>query len=292
MRAGLHNFVRNAWLSTAATAIMVVTLTLMLSTFILNKALGDTVDDIAREITVSIYLRDDADEAVVEDLGQALRRSEEVAKVTFVSKADAQQRYLDRNQGDQQLLEAISIVGNAFPASYEVELRDLSNNDSVVALVSDVDYRDLVDKFDQNRLDTVNKIGSAQRFITRTGLAAGAIFAIISILVIFNTIRMTIFTRSDEIKIMRLIGATNGYIRGPFLFEAMLYGIVAAAVALTVTYTALLALGPKVNRHVYFDPTIELVSHNWPLVVMATTLVGIAIGIVSSSLAMARYMKK
>jgi cell division transport system permease protein len=291
-QTGLSNFIRNAWLSTAATAIMVVTLTLLLSTVILNKALGDTIDDIARDITVSVYLKDDAVQDDLDSLHEALSSNPEVESVSYITKEEAQARYLARNHDNPDLIEAISIVGNAFPASYEVELKDLSDNDQLVGTATGPRFAHVVDKFDETRLQTVSKVGDAQAFITRTGLIAAILFAIISILVIFNTIRMTIFTRSDEIKIMRLIGATNGYVRGPFLFESMLYGIFAAIVALLLVYTTLNTLGPKVNRHVYFEPTIDLFAQWWWLVASTTVTVGMLIGVVSSLLAAARYMKK
>jgi cell division transport system permease protein len=154
------------------------------------------------------------------------------------------------------------------------------------------DYQPVVDKFDETRLDTVDKIGDAQRFITRAGILAGSIFAIISILVIFNTIRMAIFTRSSEITIMRLIGATNSYIRGPFLFESMLYGLVAALVTTSLVYTTLTTLGPKANQHIYFEPTITLFAQYWYAVLGGAIIIGVLIGVVSSSLAMARYMRR
>ena len=292
LRTGLLNFVRNAWLSTAATAIMVVTLTIMLSTVILNKALGDTIQDLANDITLSIYLFDEADEDAQQQLQDDLTSNPEVKKITFISKEEAQQRYIERNKNDPELLDVFTFIGNTLPSSFEVELHDLSQNKSLVALIKSDEYKEVVEEFDEERLETVHKIGEAQRFITRSGLVAGGIFAIISILVIFNTIRMAIFTRADEITIMRLIGATNSYIRGPFLFEAMLYGIVAATVALGVVYSALITLGPKANRHIFFDPTINLFTERWLLIGTGTVLTGILIGVISSGLAQVRYMKR
>jgi cell division transport system permease protein len=283
IHAGGLNFIRNAWLTTAATAIMTVTLTILLATIIFNKALGDTITEIAKDITISVYLRDTAPPEVTEQLRSQLLANQEVKNITYIDKAQAQSRYIDRFSGEET---------NAFPASFEIELHNLSQNESVTEIVGRPEFTPAVDKFDENRLDTVDKIGDAQRFITRAGILAGSIFAVISILVIFNTIRMAIFTRSGEITIMRLIGATNSYIRGPFLFESMLYGIVAALVSTSLVYTTLTTLGPKADQHIYFDPTITLFSQYWYVVVGSTIAVGICIGVMSSSLAMARYMKR
>lgn len=292
LSTGSHNFIRNAWLSTAATAIMTVTLTLILATVILNKALGDTIQDIAKDITISVYLKDDASNDRIEELRKSMANSHEVKDIDYISKEEARSRYINREGYNQELIDAFQFVGNTLPASFEVELHDLSENKGIVGVINSEDYTDVVDEFDQNRLQTVNKIGSAQRIITNSGIIAAGIFAVISILVIFNTIRMAIFTRSDEIKIMRLIGATNGYIRGPFLFEAVLYGIVAGILAMMAVYSLLLTLGPKVEKHVYFTETIEFFSAYWPFVALSTVIAGTLIGAISSSLAMARYMSK
>lgn len=297
IHSGLLNFIRNAWLTTAATAIMTVTLTILLATLIFNKALGDTINEYAKDITISVYLRDEADLATVNRLGEELKQNTEVKGVAFINKEEAQSRYINRYKEDnQRLLDAISIAGNSFPASWEVELKNLSQNQSVVAFVSQLAsqpmYSSIVDKIDKERLTTVTKIGEAQRFIIRAGIIAGSVFAIISILVIFNTIRMAIFTRSSEITIMRLIGATNGYIRGPFLFESMLYGIVAALLSTSLTFITLTTLGPKVEQHVRFESTITLFERYWYVVLFGTMGLGILVGVSSSILAMTRYMKK
>lgn len=291
MKAGLLNFFRNAWLSTAATAIMIVTLTIILSTVVLNKALGDTIQDLAKDISISVYLHDDAPKKKISELGDKLKNDPTVKQVTFVSKEEAQKRFVRESEGEKQLLDSLDVVGNVFPASFELELHDLSDNNSVVSTINNSEYKDVVEKFDQDRVETVDKIGSTQNFITNMGIGAGLLFAGISILVIFNTIRMAIFTRSNEIQIMRLIGATKGYIRGPFIFEAMLYGIFGGIIAIGSTYGVLMALGPKANSHVHFTPTIEFFSANWPLVGLVTILGGMFIGVVSSQMAMMRYLR-
>ena len=102
---------------------------------------------------------------------------------------------------------------------------------------------------------------------------------------------MAIFTRGEEIRIMQLIGATNAYIRGPFIFESALYGIVAAIASLTLIYSTLAGLGTELNERILIQPTIDFFFANWFLVGLATITMGVTIGIVSSMLAMVRYLK-
>jgi cell division transport system permease protein len=123
------------------------------------------------------------------------------------------------------------------------------------------------------------------------GLIFSVIFVAISVLIIFNTIRMAIFTRRDEIEIMKLVGATKWFIRGPFVFESALYGVIAAIIATALSLTALLGVGPKIASYIDLGTATFIFSHYPVLVLLGAMTAGILIGTFSSLLAMARYLK-
>lgn len=291
-KAGLLNFFRNLWLSMAATAIMVVTLVIILTTIAVNKATRDTLEQNAKEITISAYLFDEITEEQRLQLQAELERSDQVNSVNFISKEEAEQIYVNQNQDDAQLLlDALEISEAGLPASFEIELFDLSENSEVIAIANSDRYSDVIESFDFERLDVVNTIGNAQRFITRAGLGAAVVFGLISVLVIFNTIRMAIFTRNIEIKIMQLIGATNNYIRGPFLVESAMYGVIAGTISLIAVYPFITRLLPSIDSPILFGPTGEFFVENAFLIVPLTIVAGILIGVVSSLFAMSRYLR-
>lgn len=290
---GLRNFFRNAWLSSAATAIMVVTLTIILSAIVINMALTDTIDDIASDVTVSVYLRDDISDQQLNELRGALEQSFNVANVDYVSKEEALTIFQERNRDDPALIEGLSITDNVLPASLEVEVDDLSQIDTVTAVAEEERFAEIVDEtsVSEERRTSIENIARAQDFITLASIIAASIFAGISILVIFNTIRMAVFTRSTEIEIMKLIGATPNYIRGPFLFEAALYGIFAGLLATVAVYSVLISLGPRANRQLLIEPTIDTFVNNWWLVLLSTVTLGVMIGLMSSLISMSRYLR-
>lgn len=291
-KSGFFNFLRNLWLSMAATAIMVVTLTIVLGTIIINRALDDTIDELAQEITVSVYLHDQATEQDREVLKNTIEEDSNVKAVIYVSKEAAQARYIERNKEDAALLDAIEVVGNTFPASFEIELYDLSQSQGLVEVFEREDFANTIEEFDKLRLESAGSIGSAQRFITRSGAIAAIIFAVISMLVIFNTIRIAIFARSSEIQIMQLIGATNNYIRGPFLVEAAMYGIASGLVALAVITPLLNRVAPVLeNNKIIFEPTLTFFNENLLVITLITISSGILIGVASSLLAMSKYLR-
>ena len=293
MEAGIRNFGRNLWLSTAATAVMTVTLVLILTSYISTNALNATIKSVVNKIDVSIYLKLDTTEAQIQSLRQRLERVENVASVKYISRKDALEEYRRQNADNKQLLENLSEEDNPLPASLQIKATDNKKLEPIVKFVEQSDVQQHVLKFsyEGDRKKTIDNIVRVSNFLKTTGLVASLIFTIISILIIFNTIRMAIFTRRNEIEIMQLIGATNWYIRGPFLFEAALYGVIAAIIAVGLGYSILLAGGPKLSSYIDVNDIINYFRQNPVLIVTVELLIGILIGITSSLLAMARYLK-
>jgi cell division transport system permease protein len=296
LQAGSRNFMRNLWLSTAATAVMTVTLAIVLFSFVSNTALTSTIKNVTDKIDVSIFLQDAVTPDQVDTLKAKLSADPNVQSISYTSKTDALNQYRKQHAGDTKLLEAISETDNPLPASIQIKAKDPKKLDSIIAIVNQPANKDLLDPtapptYSGDRKTTIDRIVRFSNFFTTTGLVLSLVFLVISTLIIFNTIRMAIFTRRDEIEIMKLVGATKWFIRGPFLFEAALYGIIAAVIASILTYAALLGGGPKLGSYINVQGIIDLFSHYPLLVIGAEMLIGIFIGILSSLLAMSRYLK-
>jgi len=292
-RTGLRNFFRNAWLSTAATAIMLVTLLIILSGIIINLALSKEIENITDDISISVFLLDKTSDEDRTNLQTELKALENVRGVKYISKADAVDIFSKQNEDQPEVLDGLTISENPLPASLEVKMFDLEKIDPIIGLADSEKYTQVVEStdYDEERQTRIDTIAGMQNIVT-SGLAiAGGIFAGISILIIFNTIRMAIFTRGEEIRIMKLIGATNWFIRGPFLFEAALYGLIAGILTITIVYGFLLSLGDDINRYLDFGAVMTFFNEQWYLVVTVTIISGILLGVVSSTLAMARYLK-
>ncbi|MEX0748470.1 MAG: permease-like cell division protein FtsX [Candidatus Saccharimonadales bacterium] len=290
--AGTRNFFRNAWLSVAATAVMVITLTIMLGAVVFNMALGDTLDQVTESIDIALFFDDSAPLETVQQLQTELESLANVADTHYVSKAEALERYQADNADNTDILEAVTETENPLPTSLEIQVYDLNEIDEIILLSQDERFVPIIEdtSLGEDRRRTIARIADTRQFLISFGVVASLLFASISILIIFNTIRMAIFARSEEIGIMRLVGATNGFIRGPFLFESMLDGIIAAAISLGVLYTALLKGAPRLVDFVNFDSTLSFFTGMWPLVVFVTICAGILLGVISSMMAMIRYL--
>lgn len=290
---GTRNFFRNAWLSSAATAVMLVTLTIILSAVIINMSLSDTIDDIASNVTLSVYLKDGISDERRQNLETSLKSNDNVESVKYVDKNEALAIFMEQNRDDPTILSGLDVTDNVLPASLEVRVYDLSRLDEVTAIANDGSHSDIVDEtsVSEERRKTIDNIARAQDFITMASILTASIFAMISVLVIFNTIRMAVFTRSTEIEIMKLIGATPNYIRGPFLFEAGLYGALAGLLACVGVYSVLIGLGPRANRQLLIEPTIDFFVAHWVFVLIATLTIGVSIGFISCIISMSRYLR-
>lgn len=295
-KTGLHNFARNAWLSTAATAVMTITLSLVAVSYIATVALNETIKGVVEKIDISIYLKDSATPEQINALKARLEKAENVQQVAFVTKADALKDYREQNKDNPKLLEAVNETDNPLPASLQIKAKDPNELDPITAIVNQPDFKPLLAErepisYSGDRKATIDKIIQTSNFFKATGIAASVVFVIISTLIIFNTIRMAIFTRREEIEIMKLVGATNWFIRGPFIFEAALYGIIAAVIAIAFTYTVILNGAPRLGNYIDTSTVTGLLQDNAALVMIALLLLGVLIGAASSMVALKKYLK-
>lgn len=297
VKTGFKNLFRNAWLSVAAIAVMVVALTIILSAAVLNVAARNAISELSKNLKISVYLLDDTSDQRRNELEQSIRSHPDTDSIDYVSKDEARKRFTTSFEDDPELLSGLALVGGGtLPASYEVSVADLDKLEEVGQIAQQEEYKDIVESVTLGRTDakrTIDRAASLKRFITTSSVLAASIFTAISVLIIFNTIRIAIFTRSEEIRSMKLIGATPGFIRGPFLVEASLYGIIAGIAAASGVYSVILSLGNSISSQAEFAQTYALLSQTGVMVSIffSTILLGMLVGIFSSTLAMGKYLK-
>ncbi|MEK7095967.1 MAG: permease-like cell division protein FtsX, partial [Patescibacteria group bacterium] len=234
---GFVNFGRNIWLAIAAMAMMGITLTILLFAVVANATFSHTISDITSHIDVSVYLTDSVTDQQRNDLINNLKGIDNVQAVAFISKDQALKKYRSQNINNKELLAAISETDNPLPASLVISPGDPNKLESIKDYLDRPEIKALQSdptSYSGDRKAAIDKIAKATNFFRQAGIVGIIVFIIISMLIIFNTIRMTIFNRRDELVIMRLLGATPGYIRGPYIVETMLYGVVAATMSLLI----------------------------------------------------------
>jgi len=272
---------RRAPLLTGLAAFMVGMALLVLGLFSLAAYnLREALTAVEERVEVVAYLRENVRTVDMEAVVETLRGLQEVGEVVYVSKAEALQRALTERPEIAEVSSDLEV--NPFPASLEIRFRPESRNSRAIELITstalaspaveDVRYgRDWVD-----RLFALRRIGAVTTF------TLGGAFAVVAALIIGTAIRISVFARREEIGIMQLVGATNGYIRRPFLLEGALTGLLGACLALLLTWGTYQGV-----YHFLF--TLEWIPGRWALGGIG---VGILFGVLASGLAVRRHLRE
>lgn len=298
VKTGLVNFVRNAWLAIAAMAVMTVTLTIVLFSLITNATFANTIAQITNKIDISVYLKDDISTNDRNKLVDGIKGLPNVKAVKYLSKDQALANYQKQNAGNEQLLSAISATDNPLPATIQVKPRDLNRIQDIKDYLSKPNNEKLQSdspSYSGDRKAAIDKITHATNILRQAGIFAVILFAIISVLIIFNTIQMAIFNRRDELTIMRLLGASTWFIRGPFVVENIVYGIFSAILSIVIIKVMfmLAASALQASSLGLLDINYASTYFNAHLLQLLTVqlTVGILIGAASSIIATKRYLK-
>lgn len=306
IKYGAASFKRNVWLSIAATLVMTITLIILLITVGASMVLSATADTMRQKIDITVYFQPGTEIETLNLMAQTMRDDNNVRSVDVSDSAAELQAYIDKeaSDSDSDILETLSdpdiheAILRTMPALMRIKVYDPDNLDSVRYIVeNDQTFQTHLDDtrpptYDVNKTE-IAAISSWATIAKNGGLILGAVFLVISVLVIFNTIRMAIFSRREEIHMMKLVGADTNFIRGPFLVEAQISGIISGLLAATAFFFGFKYLAPSLEN---YGINITLVSNlimtnQLVLVYLATVGVGIIVGTISAHLAMQKYLK-
>ncbi len=298
IRTGLQNLARNMTLAVAAIAVMVITLTIILFSLITSATFGNTIDQITDKIDISVYLKDEVTPEQRDRLIGQFKELDNVKSVKFISKDDALEEYKKANQDKPDLLSAISQTDNPLPSSLRIKPRDPNKIEDIRKFIESKDIKALQSdptSYSGDRKDAIDAITRATQFFQRAGLVGVIIFALVSMLIIFNTIRMAIFNRRDELHIMRLLGASTWFIRGPFVVETVAYGVIAAIISVAICHFLFVVSSTTLGASSFGLLDIGFAStyfkSHFFLILLGQIAIGVSIGALSSMIATRRYLK-
>jgi cell division transport system permease protein len=262
---------------------MVLTLMSLSTFFIINVALNAGIQAVQEKIDLSAYIADGAPEADILNLQTELADFSEVTTVKYVSKEEALDRYKEQNKNNQKLLESLEGLDNPLPASVEVKVTDPQYIEKIAATFEKEEYKAHISKvsYKENKI-VIDRLVNATKFIQRVGITATTAFGIVSLIIIYNTIRIAVFSQKNDIEIMKLVGATNWFIRGPFVLEGVLYGIIGTIISMIGLAALLYYASPAISN--YFGEsgsgvTDYLYDNVW-LIFSIQLGIGIAIGVI------------
>ena len=294
LRNGFLNFWRNFLLSIAATTIMVITLFIISSLLILSTLANFSLATLKDKVDISVYFKSSTSEQTIGQIQKQLELLPEVRTVTYIPPVEAREKFKQLHKDEPLLLESVQEFAddeNPFPASFAIRVKNLDDYAKIIALFQNEKFDPFVKKITDKR-DIVDRLRQITNGIQNLGMALTAIFSLVTILVMFNTIRLTIYNRREEIEIMRLVGASNAFIRGPFIIEGILYGVAGTLLTSLLLYPVLFILTPRISGFLELD--LAQAGHFslnfWGLLGLQAAL-GVTLGIISSVIVIRKYLK-
>ncbi len=298
IKAGFVNFKRSGLISWAAVLVVTITLSVITTIVLLQAVLHFSLDQIKNKVDVTIYFNVGTSEEQVLAFKNSIQKLPEVASVTYVSSSDALQAFRDRHSSDYPTIQALDELGNNPLGAYlNIKAKEISQYESIANfLKSDnalaLNSASIIDKVDynQNKL-VIDRLNAIILGAQKLGFLITLLLIIISIVVTFNTIRLTIFISKEEIGVMRLVGASKFRVRGPFMIEGAIYGIIATFITLILFWPATAWLGRNMTNFLGFNMYDYYLSNLFQIFLMVL-LSGVLLGIISSFLATRRYLNK
>ena len=291
---GILNYSRNFWLSLAATSIMAITLFIISSLLILNALANISLDALQQKVDISIYFKLDVQEPVIRQIQQQLEKFSEVTSVIYIPSVTAREKFKELHKDEPLLIESVEQFTdseNPFPSSLAIRVRSLTDYGTIIKIFQDQKFTPFVKKITDKR-DVVDRLSRINKAIRNTGLGLIIVFSVITVIVMFNTIRLTIYNRREEIEIMRLVGASNSFIRGPFIIEGILYGLAGSILTAGLLYPMVHFLTPRISSFLELDISrLNYLGLNFWSLFATQIITGILLGILSSLIVIRKYLK-
>ena len=292
IRYGVKNFLRNGSLSAATVAVMLLALSFFLGLIIFRFITITTLDAIKDKIDISVYFKLSAPEDEILRIKRSLEGLEQVKGIVYVSRDDALATFKQKHQNDAAAQALDELSDNPFLPSLNVKANDPSEYSNIASYLENESFNSVIAKvtFAQNQI-VIERLTNIIETANRSGLALTFVFSIIAILVAFNTIWLAMYSNREEFGIMRLVGASNPYIRGPYIVEGIIYGIVAALLSIVIAVPIVLIAGPWAEK-ITADVSLETYFFtNIFKLVFYQLLFGVVLGGLSSFIAIRRYLK-
>ena len=295
IKTGFLNFFRNGWLSLTATLIMSLALLSVGVFLILALSTNKIVHDLKDKVDIVVNFKDSASESLIYQLKSDLMIRPEIKLVKYISKEDALKEFKARESIKQEVRDIVTPDDNPLPRGLQIQSVDLKEYDYVAELIKRPSYAPYIDSssYDDNKT-LIENINQSVRFIERVGVGLSGLFILIAILVVFNTVRLAVTFRSKEIEIMRLVGASETFVKAPFLIEGFLYGFFALIIS-EILIVSGAQISEKLSSGTMFEKFIEKIIpmyyENFVFILVTLAIVGTVIGVGASYLSLRRHVK-
>ena len=298
IRSGYRNFMRSGFTSIASVLIMTITLFVITSLIFVQAALNSSLTDIKEKVDVTVYFVPGAEESSIKNIEQALAKLPEVKSVSYTSSSEALAQFKERHANDYLTLQALDELNdNPLGATLNVKAKDPSQYESIAKYfesdtVLSKGILTIIEKIDyhQNKV-IIDRLTSIIHGARRLGFVISFVLILISIIITFNTIRLIIYMSREEINVMKLVGAGDKYIRGPFIVSGVLVGICSAVLTIILFIPISIWLGNQMTDFLGLNLFTYFKSNFLQLFIIMLGS-GVILGGISSTFAIHRYLRK
>jgi cell division transport system permease protein len=298
VRAGFLSFKRSGLISWASVLVVTITLSVITMIILLQAILHFSLNQIKDKVDVTIYFTVGASEDKIMVLKNSLQKLPEVASVTYTSDEEALQLFRDRHSSDYPTIQALDEIGsNPLGGYLNIRAKEVSQYENIANFLKSDDAlvlgsSSIIDKinYNQNKL-VIDRLNSMIAGAKKFGFLLTLVLIIISIIITFNTIRLAIFISKEEIGVMRLVGASKMRVRGPFMIEGVIYGVIATIITLILFWPATAWLGRNMTGFLGLNVYDYFISNIFQIFIIIL-LSGVFLGMISSFLAVRKYLNK
>lgn len=298
LRNALRNFRRNVWLSIATTVIMTLTLCIILFLYVVNVLGGEFLRTVEQKVDIAVTFNDSASDEEIQIINRDVSARSDVESTRIVTKEQALAEYRSRHADDPTIEEALRELNeNPLPSNMYIVAQDPRFYETITESLKSDKYSAFIEKVSfQDSKSVIEKMIWIMSIIKNAGLLATAIFGLLVMLIMFNTIRLAIYSFREEIDIMRLVGASRWYIQGPFLMESIIVALISVVIATTVLYVSVNAASAKINLFFFTGQNTsfnvyEHIVQNWTSIVGLQMAIAIGLAMFSSYFAVRRYLR-
>ena len=285
LREAFKNMLLNPLMSITAVTTTAVCVLILGVGMLVNAHVEGIINRIGQDVTITAFFPEDVSQERADEVQSSVEGYPEVSQVTYVSQEEALERFRSTLSDQPEILEGLP--SDVLPASIEIQLADSRSSDAVAEKLQAEGFAEGDLLYNQKTIDNLNQATSYVIWALR---GATALFFVASVLLIFNTIRLSIFARRKEIEVMKLVGASDSFVRTPFLFEGLVQGLIGAAVAalLVVWVNSVFVAWAQ-----YELPFIPISSNAISTVFLLLVLiaVGVVVGIAGSAFSVRRFLK-
>lgn len=293
IKEAVKTIFRNSWLSAATISILTLALFVVGVLYVITLTTDDLLKNVQERVNISVYFKADVPEKKIFEAKSELERLNEVKSVEYVSKDQALEDFRRSNENEPAIIQSLDELGeNPLLASLLIKSRQPGQYDALTEQVEKASFKKDISRINYGKTkEVIDNLNALVATLRRAGVSLGALFSLISILITYNTIRITIYTYRQEIEIMRLVGASNSFIRFPFIFEGILYGTVASLLSMLALFVAIKFVTPYISIVIPTGSLMSFYQQSLWTVLGLEVAIGAGIGILSSWIAMRKYLK-